>query len=104
MAKEFECDSDGVIIPEADDDEKARPKRREGGVTVGDGLVLHLKRILPARRAAVYRALSDPGELARWWGPPGFTAPSVELTGTTGRAPGAPASYEQRQATQEVSK
>jgi len=53
--------------------------RRGGVVTVGDGLVLRLKRILPAPRAAVYRALSDPGELARWWGPRGFTVPSVEF-------------------------
>lgn len=48
-------------------------------MTVGDGLVLRLKRILPAPRATVYTALSDPGELARWWGPRGFTAPSVEF-------------------------
>jgi uncharacterized protein YndB with AHSA1/START domain len=44
-----------------------------------DGLVLRLTRILPAPRPAVYRALSDPGELAKWWGPRGFSAPSVEF-------------------------
>jgi uncharacterized protein YndB with AHSA1/START domain len=48
-------------------------------MTAGDGLVLRLKPILPAARVAVYRALSDPGELAKWWGPRGFTAPSVEF-------------------------
>jgi uncharacterized protein YndB with AHSA1/START domain len=48
-------------------------------LTAGDGLVLRLKRILPTPRAAVYRALSDPGELAKWWGPRGFTAPRVEF-------------------------
>jgi uncharacterized protein YndB with AHSA1/START domain len=48
-------------------------------MTAGDGLVLRLTRILPAPRATVYRALSDPGELAKWWGPRGFTAPSVEF-------------------------
>ena len=47
--------------------------------TAGDGLVLRLKRILLAPRADVYTALSDPGELAKWWGPRGFTAPSVEF-------------------------
>lgn len=54
---------------------------RSGGsrVTSGDGLVLRLKRILPAPRAAVYTALTDPGELARWWGPRGFTTPSVQF-------------------------
>jgi uncharacterized protein YndB with AHSA1/START domain len=40
---------------------------------------VRLKRILPAPRAAVYRALIDPGELAKWWGPRGFTAPSVDF-------------------------
>ena len=27
----------------------------------------------------VYRALTDPEELAKWWGPRGFTTPSVEF-------------------------
>jgi uncharacterized protein YndB with AHSA1/START domain len=43
------------------------------------GLVLRLRRILPAPRAAIYRALTEPAELAKWWGPLGFTAPSVEF-------------------------
>jgi uncharacterized protein YndB with AHSA1/START domain len=53
-------------------------------MTPDDGLVLRLTRILPAPRQAVYRALSDPGELAKWWGPRGFTAPSVEFTPRVG--------------------
>jgi uncharacterized protein YndB with AHSA1/START domain len=48
-------------------------------VMAGDGLVLRLRRVLPAPRAVVYRALIDPGELARWWGPRGFTAPGVQF-------------------------
>src|SRR5919201_1581698 len=52
----------------------------------GDGLALRLKRILPAPRAAVYRTLSDPEELAKWWGPRGFTAPSVEFDPRVGRS------------------
>jgi uncharacterized protein YndB with AHSA1/START domain len=48
-------------------------------VTVGHGLVLRLERTMPAPRAVVYRALTDPEELAKWWGPRGFTAPSVEF-------------------------
>jgi uncharacterized protein YndB with AHSA1/START domain len=44
-----------------------------------DGLELRLNRTLPAPRAAVYRALTDPEELGKWWGPRGFSAPSVEL-------------------------
>ena len=40
---------------------------------------LHMKRVLPAPRARVFRAFTEPDELAKWWGPKGFTAPSVEL-------------------------
>lgn len=43
---------------------------------------LRLSRIIPAPRAAVYRALSDPRQLAKWWGPHGFTAPSVDFDPT----------------------
>jgi uncharacterized protein YndB with AHSA1/START domain len=51
----------------------------------GDELVFHLKRTLPAPREVVYRALSDPGELAKWWGPRGFSAPSVQFEPLVGR-------------------
>ena len=40
---------------------------------------LHLERVLPASRTRVFRAATDPAELAEWWGPRGFTAPSVDL-------------------------
>jgi uncharacterized protein YndB with AHSA1/START domain len=43
------------------------------------GLTLHMKRVLPAPRSLVYRALTEPDELAKWWGPRGFSAPSVEV-------------------------
>ena len=42
-------------------------------------LALDLKRVLPAPRERVFRACTDPDELAKWWGPKGFTAPSIEL-------------------------
>jgi uncharacterized protein YndB with AHSA1/START domain len=48
-------------------------------MTVGDGLVLRMKRVLAAPQAVVYTALTDPEQLAKWWGPRGFTAPSVEF-------------------------
>lgn len=44
-----------------------------------DGLVLRLKRFLPFPRPLVYRALTEPGELVKWWGPRGFSAPSVDF-------------------------
>lgn len=100
MAKEFECERDGVVIRGADGDELAANVERHLAEThpelvgkvsredivaaateaeaKGSGLVLRLKRIVPAPPAAVYRALTNPRELAKWWGPRGFTTPSVE--------------------------
>jgi uncharacterized protein YndB with AHSA1/START domain len=43
------------------------------------GLGLELKRLLGAPRSVVFGACTDPDELARWWGPRGFTVPGVEL-------------------------
>jgi uncharacterized protein YndB with AHSA1/START domain len=42
------------------------------------GLRLHLLRVLRAPRSVVFRALTEPGELVKWWGPEGFTTASVE--------------------------
>jgi uncharacterized protein YndB with AHSA1/START domain len=44
-----------------------------------EGLWLRVTRMLPARRQAVWTALTDPDELAEWWGPSGFTIPSLEF-------------------------
>jgi len=44
----------------------------------GAGLNLHLERVLRAHRAVVFRACTEPELLASWWGPRGFTAPSIE--------------------------
>ena len=35
--------------------------------------------VLPAPPPRVFRACTEPGELAKWWGPRGFTAPRIEL-------------------------
>jgi uncharacterized protein YndB with AHSA1/START domain len=43
------------------------------------GLTLHLEGVLPAPPSLVYRALTDPPELAKWWGPQGFTTPRLEI-------------------------
>jgi uncharacterized protein YndB with AHSA1/START domain len=42
-------------------------------------LTLELKGEMPASGDRVWQALTEPGELAKWWGPNGFTSPSVEL-------------------------
>jgi uncharacterized protein YndB with AHSA1/START domain len=44
-----------------------------------DELTLDLKRALAAAPDVVFRAFSDASELARWWGPDGFTIPSLEF-------------------------
>jgi uncharacterized protein YndB with AHSA1/START domain len=52
------------------------------GVTpaVGSGeLTLELTRILPAAPPVVFGAFSEPNELAMWWGPRGFTTPTIEF-------------------------
>jgi uncharacterized protein YndB with AHSA1/START domain len=52
---------------------------RRSQLTASDALVLRVERTLPAPRAVAYRALTDAEELAKWWGPRGFTTPSVEF-------------------------
>jgi uncharacterized protein YndB with AHSA1/START domain len=116
MDKEFECERDGVVIRGSDDRELVANVERHlteahpdlvgkvfpediltaawegesvGGRTQtprGDGVTLRIERILPAPREATYRALTDPEELAKWWGPRGFTTPSVEFDPLVGRS------------------
>jgi uncharacterized protein YndB with AHSA1/START domain len=93
MAKEFECERDGVVIRGSDDDDlvanverhlaEAHPdlvgkvSRKDIVRAASDGLMLRMKRVLPFPRAVVYRALTDQAQLAEWWGPQGFTVSSV---------------------------
>jgi uncharacterized protein YndB with AHSA1/START domain len=42
-------------------------------------LTLHLERVLSAPRALVFRVHAEPDLLAQWWGPKGFSAPTIEL-------------------------
>jgi uncharacterized protein YndB with AHSA1/START domain len=51
---------------------------------MGPELTLEIKRILPAAASVVFRAFSAPNELARWWGPEGFTTPSLEFNPRVG--------------------
>ena len=41
--------------------------------------MLEIERVLPASRDVVFAAFTDPQELARWWGPEGFTIPSLDF-------------------------
>jgi uncharacterized protein YndB with AHSA1/START domain len=40
---------------------------------------LTLTRVYNAPRERVWKAWTDPAQVARWWGPAGFTAPRCEL-------------------------
>lgn len=42
-------------------------------------LALGMKRVVRAPRSIVFRACTEPEELARWWGPRGFTTPAIEI-------------------------
>lgn len=42
-------------------------------------LILEMERVLPAARSAVFRAFIDPDELSKWWGPEGFSVPSLDF-------------------------
>ena len=49
-----------------------------------EGTWLRMGRRLPARRDEVWSALTDSAKLVRWWGPKGFTVPSVDWEARTG--------------------
>jgi len=51
---------------------------------VTDDRVLEIERVLPATVETVFRACVDPGELAKWWGPAGFTIPSLSFPARVG--------------------
>jgi uncharacterized protein YndB with AHSA1/START domain len=46
---------------------------------------LEIKRLLPAIPGVVFGAFSAPDELAKWWGPEGFSVPSLEFNPSVGR-------------------
>jgi len=43
------------------------------------GLLLTMTCAVDAPRERVFRMLTEPVELAKWWGPRGFTTPEIEL-------------------------
>jgi uncharacterized protein YndB with AHSA1/START domain len=49
-------------------------------------LTLELTRQLPAAAPAVFGAFTDPTQLARWWGPRGFTVPSLDFEPRAGES------------------
>src|SRR5918999_2318263 len=49
-------------------------------------LMLELERVLPAPPPVVFAIFSDAKELAKWWGPEGFTVPSLEFQPRVGHS------------------
>jgi len=47
-------------------------------------LALEMQRVLPAEPSIVFAALSEPNELATWFGPQGFTIPSLDFVPRVG--------------------
>lgn len=43
-----------------------------------EGLSIQMTRFLPAPPERIFALLTDPDQLAQWWGPAGFTTPSIE--------------------------
>jgi uncharacterized protein YndB with AHSA1/START domain len=54
--------------------------------SANDAEFLHIERILPAPRALVYRAFTDPTRMLQWFGPHGFSATTVQLDVRVGGA------------------
>jgi uncharacterized protein YndB with AHSA1/START domain len=50
-----------------------------------DGLSLELTRLFPAPRARVFEFFADAALLAQWWGPSGFSIPSIDFVPHVGR-------------------
>jgi uncharacterized protein YndB with AHSA1/START domain len=44
-----------------------------------EGLVLDLTCVLDAPPERIFSMLTEPAELAKWWGPHGFTTPRIDL-------------------------
>jgi uncharacterized protein YndB with AHSA1/START domain len=46
--------------------------------------MLEIERVLSAPPPVVFAAFSDPNELTKWWGPAGFTTPSLKYHARVG--------------------
>ena len=49
-----------------------------------DGLSLELRRVLPTPRERVFEFFADAALLAEWWGPTGFSIPSIDFVPRVG--------------------
>ena len=54
--------------------------------TGSDGLTLELRRALPGPRPVVLAFFTDADKLARWWGPEGFSVPTLQFDPRVGES------------------
>jgi uncharacterized protein YndB with AHSA1/START domain len=54
--------------------------------STSDAEFLRIERTLPAPRALVYRAFTDPARMMNWFGPHGFSATAIQLEVRVGGA------------------
>jgi len=50
-----------------------------------DELRLELRRVFPAAPSVVFATFSDSSQLVKWWGPEGFTTPSLKFKPRVGK-------------------
>jgi uncharacterized protein YndB with AHSA1/START domain len=55
----------------------------DGGPIAGE-LLVRLQEVMPAPRSRVFAFLTEPWEVARWWGPSGFSVPSIDSDPSVG--------------------
>ncbi|HET9119530.1 MAG TPA: SRPBCC domain-containing protein [Solirubrobacterales bacterium] len=55
-------------------------------MNAGDGFWLRINRVLPAPRTEIWTAMTDPAQVRRWWGPKGFSVPTLEFEPAVGKS------------------
>src|SRR6266516_5844388 len=68
------CRAPGVGLPRRAVGWESRVMNARAG-----GLVLELKVVVKVPRERIFRMLTEPAALAKWWGPHGFTMPAIDL-------------------------
>jgi uncharacterized protein YndB with AHSA1/START domain len=77
----YACSVDEVVATEYSDDELPEYRRWRSS---GPGLTLELGTVVWAPPDEVFRMLTEPERLERWWGPRGFATAVVQLELTVG--------------------
>ena len=49
-----------------------------------DNIALVITRVLPFSREQIFQAWTEPEQMKKWFGPPGYTVPFAEVDATAG--------------------